>query len=163
MTPQQAAQIVVESMELRAADIGIVPEDTPGQVGYVGAPVWMWTAVGPETFGPNTITASAGGITITATANVARIVWDMGDGAQVTCTTPGTPYQDAFGLAESPDCGHRYTRTSVGNPGSAYEVTATSYWEVDWTGGGAAGQIDLDVSSSTTIQVGELQVLVTQP
>jgi len=34
---------------------------------------------------------------------------------------------------------------------------------VDWTGpGGSAGQITLDLTSQTNIQVGELQALVTR-
>jgi len=163
ITPEQAAEAVVRRMDLRAADIGIVPEDQPGSIGAVGAPVYMWTGAGPTTFGPQTLTGSAGGITITATARVDRIVWTMGDGATVTCRTPGTPYEDRYGFASSPDCGHRYTRTSVGQPGNAYPVTATSYWVVDWTGpGGSAGQITLDLTSQTNIQVGELQALVTR-
>lgn len=163
MSPEQAARIVVRRMDLRAADIGIVPEDRPGSIGAVGAPVYMWTDRGPATFGPQTLTGSAGGVTITATARVARIVWTMGDGATVTCRTPGTPYEDRYGFTPSPDCGHRYTRTSAGQPGNAYPVTATSFWVVDWTGpGGSAGRITLNLTSRTSIQVGELQALVTR-
>lgn len=163
MSPEQAARIVVRRMDLRAADIGIVPEDRPGSIGAVGAPVYMWTARGPATFGPQTLTGSAGGITITATARVDRIVWSMGDGASVTCRTPGTPYEDRYGFTPSPDCGHRYTRTSAGKPGNAYPIAATSFWVVDWTGpGGSAGRITLDLTSRTSIQVGELQALVTR-
>lgn len=163
MSPEQAAQIVVAQMDLQAADIGIVPEDEPGRLGAVGAPVYMWTTPGPTTFGPQVVTASAGGVRITATARVDRIVWSMGDGTSVTCRTPGTVYQDAFGFKSSPDCGHRYTRTSAGHPDGAYAVSATSYWLVDWTGpGGSSGQIPLDLTASTAIRVGELQALVTR-
>lgn len=163
MTPEQAAQIVVRRMDLRAADIGIVPEDDPGRIGAVGAPVYMWTTPGPTTFGPQTLTGSAGGVTITATAKVDRVVWSMGDGTSVTCRTPGTIYEDRFGFRDSPDCGHRYTQTSAGKPGSAYPISATSFWLVDWTGpGGSSGQITLDLASSTSIVIGELQALVTR-
>ena len=163
MSPEQAARIVVRRMDLRAADIGIVPEDEAGSIGAVGAPVYMWTARGPATFGPQVLTGSAGGVTITATAKVDRIVWAMGDGKSVTCGTPGTVYEDRYGFNMSPDCGHRYSRTSAGRPGNAYPVTATSYWLVDWTGpAGSAGQIPLTLSSGTSIQVGELQALVTR-
>jgi hypothetical protein len=163
MRPEQAAQIVVRRMDLRAADIGIVPEDEPGRIGAVGAPVYMWTTPGPTTFGPQTLTGSAGGVTITATAKVDRVVWSMGDGTSVTCRTPGTVYEDRFGFRDSPDCGHRYTRTSAGKPGNAYPISATSFWVVDWTGpAGSSGQITLDLVSSTSIAVGELQALVTR-
>jgi hypothetical protein len=163
VSPEQAAQAVVSRMNLRAADIGIVPEDRPGSIGAVGAPVYMWTTPGPTTFGPQVLTGSAGGITITATARVARIVWSMGDGSAVTCRTPGTPYEDRYGFRDSPDCGHRYTKTSAGKPGNAYPISATSYWVVDWTGpGGSSGQITLDLTSTTSIVVGELQAVVTR-
>ena len=162
LTPEAAAQAVVRRMDLRAPDIGIVPEDQPGSIGAVGAPVYMWTTPGPATFGPQVLTGSTGGVTITATARVDRIVWQMGDGTSVTCRTPGTVYEDRYGFNDSPDCGHRYTQTSAGKPNNAYPVSATSYWVVDWTGpGGSSGQITLDLVSSTTIVVGELQALVT--
>jgi len=162
LTPAAAAQAVVARMDLRAAEIGIVPRDKPGSIGAVGAPVYMWTTPGPTTFGPQVLTGSAGGVTITATAKVDKIVWTMGDGTSVTCRTPGTVYQDRYGFDDSPDCGHRYTRTSVGKPNNAYPISATSYWVVDWTGpGGSSGRIPLDLVSQTNIVVGELQALVT--
>lgn len=162
ISPEEAARAVVARMYLRAADIGIVPEDKPGSIGAVGAPVYMWTEPGPATFGPQVLTASAGGVSITATAKVDRIEWSMGDGTTVTCRTPGTVYEDQYGFNDSPDCGHRYTRTSAGKPNNAYPVAATSYWVVDWTGpGGSSGQITLDLVSRTNIVVGELQALVT--
>lgn len=163
ISPQEAARAVIARMDLQAADIGIVPEDKPGSIGAVGAPVYMWTSPGPTRFGPQVLTGSAGGVTITATAKVDRIVWDMGDGTQVTCRTPGTPYEDRYGFNDSPDCGHRYTQTSAGKPSNAYPISATSYWVVDWTGpGGSAGQITLDLVSRTNIVVGELQAVVTK-
>ena len=162
ISPQEAAQAVVRRMNLRGADIGIVPEDKPGSIGAVGAPVYMWTTPGPTTFGPQVLTGSSGGVTITATAKVDRIVWSMGDGNTVTCRTPGTVYQDRYGFDMSPDCGYRYKRTSAGKAGNAYPIAAISDWVVNWTGpGGSSGQITLDLESRTSIVVGELQALVT--
>jgi len=147
-------------MDLRAIDIGIVPEPGPTSVGLVGLPVWMWTEQTANTWGPLTRTATAGGISITAAATVQRVDWDMGDGTTVTCTTPGTPYEDHHGDQMSPDCGYKYTQTSVGLPGNAYNITATSHWNVEWSGGGASGQITVELTAETQIRVGELQVLV---
>ncbi|MGW1521438.1 ATP/GTP-binding protein [Streptomyces sp. NPDC002287] len=151
MDPAVLAQRAVDSMLLRPPAIGIVPK--PGGVGVVGMPVYMWTATGPETYGPNVASASAGAVTVTATARVAKIVWAMGDGTTVTCTTPGTPYRAEFGKNPSPDCGHQY-RT----PGK-YHVTATSTWAIDWTGGGQSGQLTEVRSSAVDIAVGEVQVV----
>ena len=138
-----------------------MPEDKPGSIGAVGAPVYMRTRPGPATFGPAGPDRCAGGVTITGTARADRIIWQLGDGTSVTCRTPGTVYEDRYGFNDSPDCGHCYTQTSAGKPNNAYPVSATSHWVVDWTGpGGSSGRIRLDLVSSTNIVVGELQALV---
>lgn len=148
-------------MDLKAVQIGIVPEPKPGSIGLVGLPVWMWIDPTEQTWGPISRTASAGGISVTATAKVKTLDWSMGDDSTVSCASPGTPYADSFGKTDSPTCGHRYTRTSLGKPGNAYQVGATSYWEIEWAGGGESGVIELDFTANTRIQIGELQVLVT--
>jgi hypothetical protein len=152
--PAVLAQRAVDRMQLEPIDIGIVPEDEPGSVGIVGMPQWMWVnEPAPNTFGPITASASAGGATVTATASVDRIVWDMGDGTTVTCIGAGTPYEDRYDISDSPDCGHRYTKQG------AYEVTATSYWMVQWEGVGQTGTIPLDFTSTANIVMGEAQVI----
>jgi hypothetical protein len=161
-TPREVAQLAVEQMNLRAIDIGIVPEPGPNSVGVVGMPVWMWAA-NPDshTYGPATATASAGGLTITATARVRQITWDMGDGTAVVCRTAGTPYEASYARAKSPDCGHVYTRSSAHDTDGKYTVTATSDWVVTWEGAGQSGTILLNgLQRSVEIAVGEGQVLV---
>jgi hypothetical protein len=49
-----------------------------------------------------------------------------------SATGPGTPYRASAGAATSPDCGHRYTRTSADRPGARYTVTATTIWTITW-------------------------------
>ncbi|MEU4499416.1 ATP/GTP-binding protein [Streptomyces sp. NPDC023998] len=124
-------------MALTGPDININPR--PGGTGLVGMPVWMAANRGPATWGPNTASASAGGITVTARATVSKVVWTMGDCAKITCTGPGTVYNPSYGLKASPDCGHRYTRPSNQEPGGTYTVTATATWSVDWQVAGAGG------------------------
>lgn len=161
-TPREVAQIAIDSMALRAIDIGIAPEPGPASVGIVGMPVWMWAANPDEhTFGPATASASAGGITVTATARVHQITWAMGDGTEVVCRTTGTPYQPSFDRRQSPDCGHVYERTSGHEPGGQYTVTASSDWVITWEGAGQTGTIRLNgLVRSVQITVGEAQVLV---
>lgn len=156
------AQMAIDSMDLKAIDIGITPEPGPDSIGVVGMPVWMWVD-NPDssTYGPANGSASAGGITITATARVQRITWDMGDGTTVVCRTPGMPYEARFGKSQSPDCGHVYQRSSAGNRSEKYTVTATSSWLVEWEGAGQSGTIPLDgLQQSVAITIGEGQVLV---
>lgn len=157
--PAQLAQQAVDKMRLRAPDIGITPK--PGGKGVVGMPVYLWTATGPETYGPNTASASAGGITVTATAKVSKIEWNMGDGTTVTCTTSGTPYKPEYGKKPSPDCGHRYNVPSSTTDSGKFHVTATSTWTIDWqvTGGAQTGQLTEVRNSAVDITVAEVQVL----
>ncbi|MFD4371063.1 ATP/GTP-binding protein [Streptomyces sp. NPDC058486] len=153
--PAVLAQRAVDRMVLRGPDIGITPK--PGGMGLVGMPVYLWTARGPETYGPNSASASAGGVSVTATATVRRIVWRMGDGKTVTCTTPGTPYRPSYGDEPSPDCGHRYTRPSTAG---SYHVVATSTWSIDWQATtGQSGRFTQSRRSTVDIRVGELQAV----
>ena len=85
----------------------------------------------------------------------------MGDGTTVQCTSPGTPYQAAFGYRGSPDCGHVYARSSVALPDHAYRVTVTTTWQITWSGGGQSGVLTQTRSTNTQVQIGELQVLIT--
>ncbi len=152
--PRVLAQQAIQSMQLHAIEIGIVPEPRPDRIGVIGLPTWMW-ADSPDqhTWGPITRTASAGGYTVTATGRVQRVVWAMGDGSTVVCTKRGTPYADSFGKRSSPDCGHRYTRQG------RYTVRATSYWVVEWAGIGQSGTIPMNFTSTAVITMGEVQVL----
>jgi hypothetical protein len=157
--PAVLAQQAVDKMRLSGPDIGMAPR--PGSTGLVGMPVWMWTETGPTTYGPNTASASAGGITVTATAKVSQIVWSMGDGSTVTCAGPGTAYHREYGKKPSPTCGHTYTRTSGGEKGGRYTVTATSTWVIDWEAGGApgGGQLLETRTSQAAVAIGELQAV----
>ncbi|WP_244928501.1 hypothetical protein [Nocardioides sp. W7] len=161
-TPREVAQLAIDRMSLSAINIGIVPKPGPDSVGLVGMPVWMWVQSPDEqTFGPITASASAGGMTITATAKVLRVTWDMGDGTEVVCETASTPYLPSYGRKDSPDCGHTYEKSSAREPDEAYTVTATSSWVITWSGAGQTGTIRLNgLNRSTQIQIGEAQVLV---
>ncbi|MFF8847607.1 ATP/GTP-binding protein [Streptomyces sp. NPDC015127] len=156
VAPQELAQRAVDSMTLLGPDIA-----SPRAAGKytVGVPMWMWVNQSATTYGPNTARASAGGVTVTATAKVSKIVWQMGDGASVACNGPGTPYQASEGMAESPTCGHVYSKTSAGAQDAKYQVTATSTWSIDWQGGGQAGQLTEIRQTNVQVAVGELQVV----
>ncbi|MDX2709585.1 ATP/GTP-binding protein [Streptomyces sp. PA03-6a] len=146
--PAQLAAEAVKRLPIDGPDIGIVPEQ--GTTGVVGMPVWLWNRTSPRTWGPAVESVSAGGITVTATARVSQIVWDMGDGHTVTCGA-GTPYKESDGAKESPSCGYRYATTSDSGVGDVFWVTATATWDVHWGGGGQRG--DLTTTRSSQVQV----------
>lgn len=154
--PRELAQRAVDSMTLLGPDIA-----SPRASGRytVGVPMWMWIHQSATTYGPNTASASAGGITVTATAKVSKIVWAMGDGATVTCNGPGTPYTTSQAMAPSPTCGHLYTTTSADARSGRFLVTATSTWAIAWQGGGQAGQLTEVRHSTVPVTVGEVQVV----
>ncbi|MGW1993820.1 hypothetical protein [Embleya sp. NPDC001921] len=108
----------------------------------------------PAAWGPATATAAVPGLSVTATARVDHITWTMGDGAVVTCATPGTPYAPARGAQSSPDCGHTYVRPGI------HTVTATTHWTITWTGGGQTGTLAATRTTAVgDIRAGEMQAL----
>lgn len=165
LSPRQAAMRLIRTFQIEGIDIGMAPEINPEwghRRGYVGVPVWLWVNnPQPLTWGPYSETATIGGQTITATAQVTSITWSMGDGASVVCGNTGTPYNVGYGMATSPTCGYRYTATSSRTPSDRFTVTATSNWTVNWTSAtGAAGTVNLTTASAVDLEVNELQTVI---
>jgi hypothetical protein len=154
-SPAQLAARAVNALNIKGPQIGSAPR-VDGS-GLVGLPVWLWTEVTPETWGPLTATAAVPGLSVTATATGTSIVWDMGDGHSVTCDGAGTPYDGR--ASGSPTCGYRYTTSSRSMPGGRYTVTGTTTWTIAWTGGGQSDTLTVTRASTTTIQIDELQVV----
>lgn len=150
VNPGQLARSLLDEMNLTPIDIGITPKG-PDAMALVGLPVWLWVDDPSSTsWGPKTI--SAGGVTMTAKAH--KVVWDLGDGAKVSCGK-GTEWRYGVGEEPSPTCGHTYTEQG------RYTVEATSYWTADWSGYGQSGSFAFELTRSQRLDVGELQVIVT--
>lgn len=157
-SPAQLAAEAVQQLGLAGPDIQTSPPAGTEQL--VGLPTWLWTPVTATTWGTHSATAAVPGESVTATATAERIVWDLGDGATVTCAGPGTPYQPGMDPhAASPTCGYTYTSSSAGQPDEAYPVMATTTWSVTWVGAGAQGQLTVQRSSRTTLRVVEAQAV----
>lgn len=156
--PGQVARDILARIQLQRVVIGVTPE--PGKTGVLGLPTYLWVDnPGPRTLGPIGDSETVAGVTVTLTAHVSKVVWSLGDGATVTCVGAGTPYRDQFGAKPSPTCGHTYRRPSTGLPGGAYKVSATAVWDVAWSGAGQSGTIPFEVTSGTSIRIGEVQAL----
>ncbi|WP_455565805.1 hypothetical protein [Micromonospora wenchangensis] len=154
--PEELARRALASISLLPPRTSVAPRRSLGP-GLVGLPVWMWASSGRNYFGPLRASASDRGLTVRITAQVQRIVWDMGNGRKITCKGPGTPYKSTGPNAgkKSPTCGYDgYPK--VGN----YRVSATTFWNVSWEGGGRTGNIPQTRTSGVVeIQIKELQVV----
>jgi hypothetical protein len=134
----------------------------PGADHLVNLESWLW--VDPATWGQRSATASVPNETATVVATPLSGTWNMGDGTEVTCRGPGVPYN----TARPPDgqhttCSHTYRRSSAGQPGQRYAVSATTTWALRWTATGvvtASGALPLlQRTSTTTVRVAEAQAI----
>jgi hypothetical protein len=61
-----------------------------------------------------------------------------------------------MGVKDSPDCGHRYKKTSKELPKCRYPVTATAQWDITWQSTlGDTGQISMTLQAGTQLRIGE--------
>ena len=156
--PRQVAIDLLARLDLEAVDLGMFPKgDNDVRLGFVGWNTWMWAeSPSARQWGPVSASDSGSGVTVTLSAEVDSVEWDMGDGAVVSCGK-GTPWSEARTQGgknvASPDCGHVYE--SMGT----YEVTATSNWNVQWSGAGQSGTLPFSLSRSASYLVGEYQAV----
>lgn len=156
--PRQVAIDLLASLNLQAVDLGLFPKgDNDVRLGLVGWNTWMWAeSPSDRQWGPVSASDSGSGITVSLTAEVDRVEWDMGDGTVVTCGE-GLAWSEARTQGgknvASPACGHVYEQMGT------YTVTATSYWNVRWSGAGLSGSLPLSLSRSTDYLVGEYQAV----
>ncbi len=158
VSPAELAEQAIAEMDLSAPDIRLAPPADSPRGATIGFPVWMWTARREATTGPVTRTATAGPISVTATATLARIDWSMGDGTTTRCPGPGTPFTEDQAGKPSPTCGHTYERLV---PGGVAEISATSRWEITWSGGGQSAFRTMSLTSSAQLPVREVRTLNT--
>ncbi len=159
--PAVLAQQALATMHLPAPRVGMSP---PNAAEVVNFQDWLW--VDNSIWHPISATASVGPVAATATATPQRVVYDMGDGRQVVCIGPGTPYSQAVAPgAQSTNCSYSYPNSSAGQPNNQYTATATIYWHVTWTANGAPGGGDLGEipgdTATTQVAVDEVQALNT--
>jgi hypothetical protein len=132
------------------------PALSPVGPGFVNLGMWLGVAE-PE---PIAVTATAGSVWATTSAELVSTTFDMGDGTTVVCDGAGDPIPESEleSLEPSPVCGHTYTGVNGRKP---FVVTITSTWRVSWTGsGGAGGDLgSLDRSSSIEYRVLEIQTV----
>jgi hypothetical protein len=139
----------------------------PTQRALVNLPAWLWLS--DASWGVRSSSLTLRGTTVVATATPRRVEWRPGTGAMVICQGQGRPYDKTLPAErQATDCSYTYPRSSAGEVGSAYAATATSVWSVHWVGsalGQATQEGDLDdlrLSTSFTLEVAEIQTVVTR-
>jgi hypothetical protein len=160
ITPAQVAQIAIKKLTLYGPTNGIAPPAS--SYALVGMPVWLWTVADSTHWGPQPASASAGGITVTATAQATKIVWHMGDGSTKECDNPGTIYDPSKATTVSPTCSYVYSTTSANAPGQKFSLYGVTTWVISWSGGGASGTLTTTVQSPAVgVKVESAQALAT--
>jgi hypothetical protein len=127
---------------------------------------WLW--VDRTAWRQLSDTASVGPVAATALAEPAEVRYDMGDGHQVICLSPGAVYDASVADdRQHTDCGYTYRYASYWQPGGTYTVTATMYWRVRWSSVGAPGGGDLGLvpgpAATVRVHVGEIHAVNVEP
>jgi len=157
ISPKQAAIVAVAQLHLDPPKpiIGPSPEINEWHMAAVGYPYWLWAEGNLD---PAPVSTTVADLTVRLDAHLASTTFDLGDGTRLTCTDLTARWTPAVEpAAPSPACGHTYTKPSL--PKGRYTITAYSTWAVDWSVNGVGGTIPLYQQASTTVPVGELQVL----
>lgn len=158
--PADLGQVLLDRMPIPSPDISIAP--APPRPTLVQLWTWFWV---PESqWRSQSESMSAGGITVTVTVEPESVTWNTGEGSTV-CDGPGEPWTPGSD-AETSSCGHKYTSTTVDEPGGKYSVSATMSWRASWTcegaciaDGGDLGTIESE-SESAQLEVRQRQSLV---
>jgi hypothetical protein len=157
VTTADMVQVAMASMTMPKPKLFTSPKGRT----YVGVQTFFW--VDPAQW--HTQSATPGpvqGQAIKATATPTAVEWNLGE-TTMTCNGPGKPYDPAGPRTQTSDCAYGYQRSSAGQPGNKYQISATISWTVKWTCAGAgcaqnSGQLPAMASTSfAQLPVGEIQ------
>lgn len=162
--PAVMARRIVAGMGLKPVKIGSIPyafDESTQRYGTVKVPVWLWIEnKGVGVSKPVLASAAERGYTVTAKAEVVKVVWNLGDGSpNINCGVNGIkPGSAEYALKNSPACGRKTGYSKHGG----YTITATSYWRVTWNGIGQSGVIELELEADPVdVCVTEIHTVIT--
>jgi hypothetical protein len=157
-SPSTLATRAASQLEFPSPTVGTSPQASSLTV---NVSTWLWLS--GTMWHSLSATASAGPVSATATATPYDVIWDMGNGTQITCYGPGTPWTANAPASDPSGCSYTYSRSSASQPGGTYTITTTVYWHVTWTSKGAPGGGDLGLipgpSTRTTVDVQEVHAI----
>ncbi|MFL1375770.1 hypothetical protein [Nocardiopsis protaetiae] len=158
--PRALAEQARARLTLPVPDIGTAP--APGKPRFVNLPSWLW--IDAADWEPVSVSAAVSTGAVTVVASPHRVVWATGDGGEVVCPGPGTPFSVAAHRRNGPsECSYTYTSVPPTGPGSPVDLVASWEWTVSWSASdGQSGELaDLVTVSSVAVSVAELHSVVT--
>lgn len=160
--PAAMAEEARDRLPLPAPIIRMNPPPDAGKPHVVnGPPTWLY--LDAAMWRSYSSTVAVPGVSVTATAEPVRVLWDMGTGdPPVPCHGPGKPYAQG----QAPDCSYVWPRASRDEPGGRFTVTVTVEWQASWTVTGAPGGGALPGIRRTAfvqVEVREKQAVNTKP
>ncbi len=144
VAPEVLAEQAAANLSVASPVVELSPKVGLNQITQLTT--WMWVT----NWEPDSASASVPGVTSTVTATPTKVTWNMGNGDEVVCNGPGTPFD--FSRPEegqSTDCSYTYRHSSTSQPGGVYEVSATMSYDVSWSAEGASGGGALPAVSAT--------------
>ena len=175
---EAVVRTAVDSLGLKSPMVGASAYVYPGYEDWglswwVGAPMWLWVdSTDDLQWGTHNLSASEGGVTITASVTSTKTVFDPGDGSTpVVCRVPGTPRpwnkNDLLKNHSPSGCEHTYLETNtMGDKNSRFTVSATVTWSVAWSASdGRSGTFTVDrpSTSNPAIHIGEIYTVLVPP
>lgn len=161
--PGVLAQQATGTLRLATAQVHTAPQHPARS--YVGVENWLWV---PESqWATLTKTVTAGGTSVTVTAEPERVMWEMGPETQ-TCYAAGREWRSGMGDAATTTCGYTYRATSASEPDGVFAIAATIRYRVEWVcagacprGSGTLGLVDAPAGTGV-LRVLQRQTVVIQ-
>lgn len=157
--PAVLARRALGRMNLTVPRVRMAP--APPAMTYVSLETWLWMPSSQWATLRKSVTA--GGTTVTVTAEPRRAAWDMGAGS-TTCYDPGRAWLvDQMPDGASTSCRYKYDRVSDFQPDKKFTVSATITFRATWTCSGncladegTLGEVD-GLPGMSSVRVGERQ------
>ena len=170
--PAILAQEAIRRLTVPHPSIGVGPSREKLAVN-----LWTWLWI--DNPGPLSATVTAGGVSVTATANLSTVTWSLGEPttvgdtyapgatATMTCQGTGTPPPPGYDWKAEPPCGYMYHWRSLkertGGTGK-WPIAATSNWNVTWASNtGVTGTTTLNATGNDQFDIEEYRIVLVQP
>lgn len=126
---------------------------------------FFWVDQAPGQWAPVTATASAGGLSVTASAQPVQLIVDPGDGNEPpVCQGAPVAVTKAAYRPDIQGCSYVYRDSSAMAPnGESFPVTVTIMWHATWSASnGESGDLGYLSTTSATrdLQVAEVQAVI---